>query len=544
MKGLRRITVVTLVLSVLSVVASLGVGQSAANASNSYALIQGSGSSWAENALDQWIADVNADGMQVVFTGSGSAQGRKDFANRTVDFADSEIGYQGRDPLTGDSDTSLGRAYAYLPVVGGGTSFPYQIKVAGKPVTNLRLSGESIVKIFTGAITYWDDPAITADNNGRVLPHLKIIPVVHSEGSGSTAQLTKYFATEFPSIWSKYAGVNNFTEYYPRANGEIAQNGSSQVINYVESSAANGAIGYDEYSYALLGGFPVAKMLNKAGYYTLPTQYNVAVALTQAIINENKSSPNYLLQDLHKVYVYDDPRTYPLSSYSYGILPTAPSPPETKMTTAKRQTLADFFYYGICQGQKEVGPIGYSPLPVNLVQAGFSQLAKLKAADPGVDLTSRSVATCNNPTFVAGQPNQNHLAKIAPQPAACDQAGAGPCAGGAGSAIIAGSQSGASGSTASGASGSSTGSTTSPTAAATSAAVSGPTRASGASVAQSGATSEALGPPVLVASLLGPYRQPALVWVAAPLAVLALLAVLVTPPVVVTRARRRRGVVR
>ena len=52
------------------------------------------------------------------------------------------------------------------------------------------------------------------------------------------------------------------------------------------------------------------------------------------------------------------------------------------MTTAKRQTLADFLYYSICQGQAEIGPIGYSPLPINLVQAGFDQIAKLKTADP------------------------------------------------------------------------------------------------------------------------------------------------------------------
>ena len=30
----------------------------------------------------------------------------------------------------------------------------------------------------------------------------------------------------------------------------------------------------------------------------------------------DKSSPNYLLQNLDNVYVDPDPRTYPLSSYS------------------------------------------------------------------------------------------------------------------------------------------------------------------------------------------------------------------------------------
>ena len=168
-----------------------------------------------------------------------------------------------------------------------------------------------------------------------------------------------------------------------------------------------------------------------AGYYTLPTQYNVAVALEKAQINEDKSSPDYLLQNLNDVYVDPDPRTYALSSYVYMIEPTGKYPsPESKITTAKRQTIADFLYYSICQGQKEIGPIGYSPLPVNLVEAGFGQLQKLKAADPKVDLTNRSVTTCDNPTFVKGHPSTNYLAKIAPQPPACDKQGAGPCAAG------------------------------------------------------------------------------------------------------------------
>jgi hypothetical protein len=107
------------------------------------------------------------------------------------------------------------------------------------------------------------------------------------------------------------------------------------------------------------------------------------------------------------------------------IIPTGADDP--RMTTAKRQTLADFMYYSLCSGQSKAGPYGYSPLPLNLVQAGFQQLAKLKKADPAVDLTNRDVTKCNNPTFVAGNLSQNHLAQIAPQPAACDKEGDGPC---------------------------------------------------------------------------------------------------------------------
>ena len=79
-------------------------------------------------------------------------------------------------------------------------------------------------------------------------------------------------------------------------------------------------------------------------------------------------------------------------------------------------------YYSLCAGQTKAGPYGYSPLPLNLVQAGFQQLAKLKQADRDVDLTDRDVRSCNNPTFDGKNLGRNVLADKAPQPAACDKA--------------------------------------------------------------------------------------------------------------------------
>ncbi|UUZ61560.1 hypothetical protein [Nocardioides sp. B-3] len=42
-------------------------------------------------------------------------------------------------------------------------------------------------------------------------------------------------------------------------------------------------------------------------------------------------------------------------------------------------------------------------------------------------MTNRDVTKCNNPTFVAGDLKRNKLAEVAPQPAACDKQGEGPC---------------------------------------------------------------------------------------------------------------------
>jgi phosphate transport system substrate-binding protein len=399
-----------------------GLGNASARAA--YAQIEGSGSTWSEVIVQQWISDVDALGMKVTYNGGGSSQGRKNFAQNVTDFGISEIPYPGVDEF-GNADNSNGREFAYLPIVAGGTAFTYQLKIGNELVRNLRLSGETLTKIFTGEITDWSDPAITKDNNGRAFPKLAITPVVRSDGSGTTAQLTTWMDAEYPEIWRPYFGKSGFTSYYPRKGRMLAQSGSDQVMNTISGFAGNGTIGYVEYAYPLNKDYPVVKVLNKGGYYVEPTQYNVAVALTKARINEDKSSPLYLTQILDGVYNATDPRAYPLSSYSYMIIPTGAN--DQRMSTAKRQTLGDFMYYSLCEGQAKAGPYGYSPLPLNLVQAGFTQLAKLKAADPAVDITNRDATKCNNPTFVAGNLKENKLAQIAPQPAACDKTGAGPC---------------------------------------------------------------------------------------------------------------------
>ncbi|QCC78580.1 phosphate ABC transporter substrate-binding protein PstS [Nocardioides daphniae] len=389
-----------------------------------YAQIEGSGSTWSEVIVQQWISDVDSLGMKVTYNGGGSSQGRKNFAQNVTDFGISEIPYPGVDEF-GNADNAGGREFAYLPVVAGGTAFTYQLKIGNELVRNLRLSGETLAKIFTNRITNWNDPAITKDNNGRKFPSLAITPVVRSDGSGTTAQLTTWMDAEHAGLWRPFFGRSGYTSYFPKKGRMIGQAGSDQMMNYISGFAGNGSIGYVEYAYPLNKKYPVVKVLNKGGYFVEPTQYNVAVALTKARINQDRKSKDYLTQILTDVYRSTDKRAYPLSSYSYMIIPTGSK--DQRMTTSKRQTLGDFLYYSLCEGQSKAGPYGYSPLPLNLVQAAFTQVGRLQQADPGVDLSNRSVSKCNNPTFTGSDLKRNKLAEIAPQPAACDAVGQGPC---------------------------------------------------------------------------------------------------------------------
>jgi phosphate transport system substrate-binding protein len=231
-------------------------------------------------------------------------------------------------------------------------------------------------------------------------------------------------------IWNEYcqrsgrAPACGYTSFYPTVKGVVAQSGDLGIAGYVSQSFAEGAIGYVNYSYALGSQFPVAKVLNKAGYYTEPTPENVAVSLLKAKINENAADPAvYLTQQLEGVYSDTDPRSYQLSSYSYFILPTTIA---GQFNEAKGRTLGAVAYYMMCQAQQQSASLGYSPMPINLVQASLKQIAKI----PGVQVQSVDIKKCNNPTF--SPDGTNLLAKKAPKPKACDQKGPLQCSTGTG----------------------------------------------------------------------------------------------------------------
>lgn len=419
--GGRRVLAVAGVL-LLATLATVGPAQAA-----SYTPISGAGSTWSANAVQQWASNVTQFGMTIQFQANGSTQGRSLFYNKTVDFAVSEIPYGVKDQ--GVADPRPARGFAYMPIVAGGTSLMYNLKVGNRRVTNLRLSGDTIVKIFTGQLTRWNDAAIKADNPGLNLPARKIIPVVRSDGSGTTAQFSTWMSKLYGSQWDTYCRKADpkrplpcgVTSFYPiaRGSGFTAQNGSVGVAGYVASDSSEGAIAYVEYSYAKNARFPVAKVLNAAGYYAQPTAEAVAVGLLKAGINNNSGSQDYLTQILDGVYTNPDPRSYPLSSYSYMILPTDLTAP---MTEAKGYSLADFAYYFLCEGQQQASDLGYSPLPINLVQAGLKQVKRI----PGVNVQNKDIKGCNNPTFSTD--GSNKLAKTAPYPPVCDKKGPTQCA--------------------------------------------------------------------------------------------------------------------
>jgi phosphate transport system substrate-binding protein len=377
--------------------------------------IDAAGSTWVQIALDQWAADVARQGLSINYQGVGSTSGRVFYYQDQVDFAASEIpftaAYKDATGTVSTNEVALAahRPYAYMPDVAGGTSFMYHLDIAGNRVTNLQLSPTNLAKIFTGVITNWNDPALAADNPQLHLPSLPIRPVVRSDGSGTTAQFTAFMASQTPALWNAFCqrvGYNQnpcpSVSLWPDINA-TQQQFSDGVADYVAAPYNNGAITYVEYGYAKQRGFPVASILNHAGYYTQPTPNAVAIALQGATLNAD------LTQNLGGVYAFPDPRAYPVSSYSYMIVPTTTASP---FTTDKGVTLSKFILYLVCAGQQEAALLGYSPLPKNLVQDAFDVVTKI----PG-HVNPPPIGQCDNPTITGAFVTNN----APPPPASAKQ---------------------------------------------------------------------------------------------------------------------------
>ena len=90
-------------------------------------------------------------------------------------------------------------------------------------------------------------------------------------------------ASQTSALWNAFCARSGFHQnpcpsvsLWPDINA-TQQQFSDGVADYVAAPYNNGAITYVEYGYAKKRGFPVASILNHAGYYTQPTPNAVAI---------------------------------------------------------------------------------------------------------------------------------------------------------------------------------------------------------------------------------------------------------------------------
>lgn len=325
-----------------------------------YAQIEGRGSTAPQVIANQWIAEVDARGMRVVYTGGGSKVAKIDFARSVTDFGVTDIPYI-------KQTSAHGRAFAYVPLVGQAVVFPFHLN----GIADLNLTRVLVSRIFLGQITNWNDPAIQAVNPGVALPNLRIVPVIRSDAAATSRVLTEWL-------------YSSPTSYFPKRGNVVGQQGSDQVLNFIRGSAGNGSIGFVEKTYAVNARLPMAKVQNASGQFMAPRWWSVRRALKSArLANDGVGTPV-----LSGVFASGAADAYPVSYVHMAIIPTGRT--DRRMTTAKRQAIVDFFAHALCDTGHRYG---FTPLPYSLVGAGRSQLAKMRTADPAVSLAA-TTAPC------------------------------------------------------------------------------------------------------------------------------------------------------
>ena len=390
---------------------------SAGPASASQPQLNSTGSSFAGVAIAQWQGQFNElDGGNVNFTVSNSVLGMNSFCNQTVDFGATDISY-----ATQQSNCTTSQVpypFQYMPDVAGGLSFEYNLTGQnGQQVTSLVLNVPTLVGIFTGSINNWDNPTIAALNPGIRLPNEQITAYYRSDPSGENYLLGDYFLHTDPgpiTAFQQEAGIptaaGSPSAYWaPFPNGQPSSLQGLLGVNGSDAASqgpvhTQGGITYVETAYAKNVGLPVASVVNAAGVAVQPSSYNVAVALTGAILYSD------LTQNLDGVYTNTNPYAYPISAYSYFIAQCVPSQAAAQsfacdssgnvtMGTAQGAELAQFIAFVACLGQAKMAELGYSPIPPNLVLDDFQAAGRLPG---GTEPPAPTPQNCANP-YITGQ---------------------------------------------------------------------------------------------------------------------------------------------
>ena len=266
----------------------------------------------------------------------------------------------------------------------------------------------------------------------------------NSPASGTRSPRRSPRRAEQQAIWPQPPSGQRSVGQYNFGNW-TSENGSDTASDYVYANP--NTITYVETGYALLHHDPCAEVLNTSGAYVAPFETADAIALQNDVLQSD------LEQNLTPVFNSPQAGAYPISAYSYLLMAE-----QSEIPSSKQAVEAQYVEFLACAGQEAAGKLGYSPLPLNLVQADFDAVGRITGTEPAAP----TAANCPDP-FITGAFNAGGAASSGPtitnttvagggaaaSPVAATggQAGSGPGGGGgaaaaSGGAVAAAAQSG------------------------------------------------------------------------------------------------------
>jgi phosphate transport system substrate-binding protein len=277
------------------------------------------------------------------YTSNGSGAGVKEFVGNQTDFGGSDSPL---DASKGEVDSAKQRCGSdawNLPVVFGPIAITYNVP----GVSSLVLDGPTAAKIFNGAITTWNDPAIAALNPGTSLPGDPIHVVYRSDESGTSDNFQKYLDAASDGAWGKGAGKT--------FNGGVGEGAKGNEGTSAAIKGTPGSITYNEWSYAQAQKLSMAKIVTSAG----PEPVEISAASVGKTIAgaQVKGQGNDLVLDTVSFYKPTTPGSYPIVLATYSIV--CSKYPDAEVGKAVRA----FLQAATGPGQNGLADNGYAPVP-------------------------------------------------------------------------------------------------------------------------------------------------------------------------------------
>ncbi|MEM6754067.1 MAG: phosphate ABC transporter substrate-binding protein PstS [Cyanobacteria bacterium P01_C01_bin.38] len=300
--------------------------------------LNGAGASFPRLLYERWFKDVSAKypNLRVNYDSVGSGAGVRRFTEGTVNFGASDVA------MKDEEIAKVDRGVLLLPMTGGSVVFAYNLP----GVEGLKLPRAVYTDILLGKITKWNDPRIAAANEGVNLPDQNITVVHRSDGSGTTAVLTKHLSA-VSSDWKSGPGEGK-TVQWPTG---VGAKGNEGITAQVQQTA--GSIGYVEYGYAKNQGLNMATLENKSGQFVEPSDEAASKALGAIELPENLRA---FIEDP------DGDEVYPIVTYTWILAYKKYDNP------AEAKAMEAMIEYGLTEGQKNAPELGYVPLPQNIVE--------------------------------------------------------------------------------------------------------------------------------------------------------------------------------
>lgn len=312
--------------------------------------INGAGATFPYPIYSKWFSEYSQahPNIKINYQPIGSGGGIRQVTEGTVDFGASDV------TMTDEQLAGAKVKVVALPTVLGAVVPVYNVPGVNK---DLNFSGDVIADIYLGKISKWNDPRIAKDNPGVSFPDKPILPVYRSEGSGTSFIFTDFLSKVSPDFKSK-VGAGAAVKW-PTG---IGQKGNEGVSGMVRQSPYS--FGYVELIYAEQNKMAFGTVKNQTGKFVKASTAGVTAAAAAAA----KSMPaDYRVSITNAA----GPDSYPISSFTWLLIPT-------HADAAKTKVLTDFMNWMLDHGEEEAASLSYAPLPKPVADMVRKSVAGIK----------------------------------------------------------------------------------------------------------------------------------------------------------------------